>query len=266
MSNYYQVKNESWEIPPFITHELKAKSNEYAVCIPVINEGDRIRNQLLKMKHLTDLIDIVIADGGSSDNSLDLEFLKAQNVKSLLVKKGEGKLSAQMRMAMGFCIQEGYKGMVFIDGNNKDDTDAIPEFINKLKQGYDHVQGSRYIPGGKAVNTPMARHLGLKILHAPLISLASGFKYSDTTNGFRAYSSKFLSDNRVNPFRNVFPEYELHYYLAIRAPRLGYKTIETPVTRVYPKGKTPTKISPFKGYIKILITLFKASLQLYNPK
>jgi hypothetical protein len=29
----------------------------------------------------------------------------------------------------------------------------------------------------------------------------------------------------------VFAAYELHYYLAIRAARLGFRVIETPVTR-----------------------------------
>jgi len=38
-----------------------------------------------------------------------------------------------------------------------------------------------------------------------------------------------------------------------------YKTVETPVTRTYPKsGKTPTKISPIKVNIHILSVLFKA--------
>jgi hypothetical protein len=64
----------------------------------------------------------------------------------------------------------------------------------------------------------------------------------------------------------VFVRYELHYYLAIRAARLGFKTIETPVTRQYPKtGKTPTKISPVKGNLLILRTLAAAALGRFNP-
>ena len=53
----------------------------------------------------------------------------------------------------------------------------------------------------------------------------------------------------VAPFRDVFWNYELHYYLArARAARLGYRCLELPVTRAYPiMTKTPTKISPIKG-------------------
>jgi dolichol-phosphate mannosyltransferase len=163
-------------------------------------------------------------------------------------------------------VEQGYKGIITIDGNGKDGIDAIPKFVKLLKEGFDHIQGSRFIPGGLHVNTPLSRYLGLKILHAPLISLAAGFRYTDTTNGFRGYSRDFLLDPRVQPFRDCFSAYELHYYLAIRAARLKFKCIETPVSRVYPKGKVPTKISGFRGNLLVLKTLFKAALGHFNPE
>lgn len=264
---YYTLQHGDWQVPAFTYLELKPKAHKYAVCIPVINEGERVQRQLKKMQALglTEQIDIIMADGGSKDGSLNDTFLKEVGVRTLLTRKGPGKLSAQMRMAMAYAIEQGYEGCVFVDGNDKDDTSAIPSFVKLMEQGYDHIQGSRYIPGGHAENTPMARHLGLIILHAPLISLSAGFRYTDTTNGFRGYSSKFLADPKVNPFRDVFAAYELHYYLAIRAARLGYKVVETPVTRKYPKGKVPSKINSFKGYWKVLMTLFKAAAHQYNP-
>ena len=60
--------------------------------------------------------------------------------------------------------------------------------------------------------------------------------------------------------------YELHYYLAIRAARLGFRVTETPVTRRYPaSGKTPTKISPVKGNLRVLRTLAAAVLGRFDP-
>jgi len=104
------------------------------------------------------------------------------------------------------------------------------------------------------------------LLHAPAISLAAGRRYTDTTNGFRAYSRRLLTDPRVQPLRDVFSGYELHYYLAIRAARLGFRVIETPVTRRYPAtGKTPTKISPWRGNLLVLRTLAAAVLGRFNP-
>ena len=151
-------------------------------------------------------------------------------------------------MAFAWALRQGYEGVITIDGNNKDDPAAIPLFIQALDEGVDHVQGSRFIKGGRGVRTPVLRRLGVRFLHAPLIAYAARFPYTDTTNGFRAYSRRLLEDPRMAVFRAVLSGYELHYYLAIRAARLGLRITELPVTREYPQtGKTPTKISGWQG-------------------
>ncbi|MEI8635120.1 hypothetical protein P4S72_29845 [Vibrio sp. PP-XX7] len=151
-----------------------------------------------------------------------------------------------MRIAFALALAHDYKGVVVIDGNNKDSVENIRDFVEKLKQDMTHYSGSRFIPGGKAINTPISRLLGLKLLHIPMMRMASGFKYTDTTNGFRAYSSTLLASDKIALFRPLFTGYELHYYLAIESHR-GFKCTEIPVTRTYPKGKIPTQISPVQG-------------------
>ena len=257
---------ENWQVPEYELEEYFEKRHRYCVCIFVINEGEKIRKQLQTMAQYANQLDIILADGGSTDGSLEPTFLKSNGVRVLLTKTGSGKLSAQMRMAFAYALSQGYEGVITIDGNNKDDPSALPRFIRALNEGYDHIQGSRFIPGGKAINTPWQRLIGVKLVHAPLISLSSGFRYTDTTNGFRGYSRRLLLDTRVSPFRDIFIAYELHYYLAIRAASLGFKLLEVPVTRRYPSsGKTPTKISPLRGNILILNTLFKACLRQFDP-
>lgn len=60
--------------------------------------------------------------------------------------------------------------------------------------------------------------------------------------------------------------YELLAYLSIRATQLGLRACEVPVTRAYPaSGKTPTKISGFKGNSNLLQVLFAAATGKYNP-
>lgn len=247
-------------------HVFAPKRHRYCVAVFVINEGERVRAQLRGMAALADRIDIIVADGGSTDGSLALDTLGEFRLRALLVKRDAGRLSAQMRMAIAFAMDEGYDGLVVIDGNGKDDYSAIPRFMELLDAGYDHIQGSRYVPGGKGINTPLSRTLAVRLLHAPLIALAARFHYTDTTNGFRAYSRRLLTDPRVQPLRDVFVGYELHYYLAIRAARLGFRVIETPVTRSYPRtGKTPTKISPVRGNLRVLGTLMKAVMGRFDP-
>jgi dolichol-phosphate mannosyltransferase len=260
------ILQKGWQIPEFILLDFSKKSSQYAICVFTINEGEKLQNQITGMKPLAGDYDIIIADGGSVDGSTRHDFLVNNSVNTLLVKTGPGKLSAQMRMAFAFALERGYEGIITIDGNNKDTPAEASVFKQALLSGYDHIQGSRFIPGGKEINTPKTRLVAIKLVHAPLISLASGFHYTDTTNGFRAYSAKFLLDERVAPFRDIFESYELHYYLAIRAARLGFKVKEVPVTRRYPAhGKIPTKISPIRGNIRILATLLNAVLGKYNP-
>lgn len=248
------------DVPASRTDILAPRSTRYCVIVFVINEGDKVRKQLAAMSEFADLVDVVVADGGSTDGSLDLDYLRMSRVRALLTKTGAGKLSAQMRMALWWAMQEGYEGVVVVDGNGKDGIDALPEFVRLLDAGFDHVQGSRFIPGGRAVNTPPIRLVSVRLLHAPAISLAARRRHTDTTNGFRAYSRKLILDPSVAVFREVFSTYELHYHLAIessRAPR--FRTIETPVSRTYPKtGKVPTKISPVKGNAHVLGVLLKA--------
>ena len=258
--------NNDWDIPKFEKHEFFSKRHSYCICVFTINEGIKLQEQLKKMSVFSKDIDIVVADGGSVDNSVNIDILKKLCVNTLLIKKTSGKLGTQMRIAFGWALRRGYDGIIVIDGNGKDGVEAIPRFISKLREGYDYIQGSRFILGGHHENTPRLRLLGLRLLHIPLMRLASGFKYTDTTNGFRAYSSRFLINKKVALFRNIFVSYELHYYLAAQGPHLGFKCIEIPVSRSYPKtGPIPTKISPIKGHIDIIYKLIYTVLGRYKP-
>jgi dolichol-phosphate mannosyltransferase len=74
-----------------------------------------------------------------------------------------------------------------------------------------------------------------------------------------------LLDAKIAPFRDVFMTYELLAYLSYRAPKLGFRCLELPIIRRYPKGEVPTKISAFKGNLSVLLVLFKACFGRYNP-
>lgn len=255
-----------WQIPTFRIHQFKKKQTKYCICIPVLNEGARIKNQLKKMFPYSKMADIIIADWGSTDGSMDERFLKKCNVRTILSLQSPGQQGTQLRMGFSYALKQGYKGIIQIDGNNKDGVDSIPEFIKGLDEGFYYLQGSRFIKGGVAVNTPLVRYLAIRIIASPILSFGAGFFYTDVTNGFRGYSSKYLLHPQVQPFRDLFEQYEFNMYLTVRANQLGLKTKELSVSRKYPKGKVHTKISLFKGNFNFLTTILKASLGLYNPK
>ena len=152
------------EVPSYEIARWLGRTTRYGLAIPVINEGDRIHRLLARMTKLSlaEQIDIVIVDGGSTDGSLAESVLNEAKVRGLIVKKGPGKLSAQLRCAYAFLLDQGYEGIVTIDGNDKDDPDAIPAFIGALNDGYDFVQASRYIPGGIESHTPLKRRIAIR--------------------------------------------------------------------------------------------------------
>nr|WP_145550994.1 glycosyltransferase family 2 protein [Variovorax boronicumulans] len=267
MSTPTPADRHTWQVPLSETLLWQGRRHPWCVVIPVINEGERIQRLLARMAQLriADIADIVIVDGGSTDSSLELPALEAQGVRGLLLKRGPGKLSAQLRCAYAFALDQGYEGIVTIDGNDKDDPEAIPRFIDALRDGVDFVQASRFIAGGIAENTPPLRDLAIRLIHAPALSLSSGFRWTDTTQGFRAYSRRLLLSPGLALFREVFLEYELLAYLSHRSPRLGFKCVELATTRRYPPGEVPTKISAFRGNIKVLKTLVLACTGSYNP-
>lgn len=255
-------------VPHYWIDEYHEKSSGYCVLIPIINEGERIHKELERAyKHgVHEIADIIICDGGSTDGCTETSLLKNLGVNALLVKDDVGKQGAQLRMGISYALERGYTGIITIDGNNKDSIEDVPKFIDKLEDGYDLIQGSRFVAGGKAINTPFIRTISVKFLHAPIISLTAKQRFTDTTNAYRAYSRRYLEDDRVQPLRDVFMTYELLAYLSVRATQLGYRACEIPVTREYPAtGKTPTKISFFKGNYELLKILFKNAFGAYNP-
>jgi dolichol-phosphate mannosyltransferase len=256
-------------VPKFECTEYDPKTKDYVVLIPIINEGERIRKELQRAANaqIHNYADLVICDGGSTDGCTKEESLRHLHVNTLLVKQDEGRQGAQLRMGIWWALQRGYKGVITIDGNNKDSIEDVPRFIEKLEEGYDFVQGSRFVKGGKAIHTPWIRNLSVRLIHAPMISWTAGQRFTDTTNAYRAYSAKYLQDARVQPLRDIFMTYELLAYLSVRATQIGLKACEIPVTRAYPKkGKVPTKISFWKGNSELMKILLRNARGCYQPE
>ena len=253
-------------VPDYSVVPLRQVESSAILVIPVINEGDRILGQLDRIRRAEPDVSVVVADGGSTDGSMDPAVLRDLGVSTLLVKTGPGRLSAQLRMGIHYALTEGADHVLTMDGNGKDDVEGIDVILRAMRSGADFVQGSRFVAGGVAENTPWARLLAITLVHAPVVSLAAGHRYTDTTNGFRGHSRALLTDPRVAPLRDVFVTYELLAYLPIRAARLGYRVEEVPVARRYPRSAaTPTKIHGARGNYELLRILWSAARGAYDP-
>src|SRR6476469_5525786 len=74
------------EVPTYDIHEFHPRRSRYVVLIPVLEEGERILNQLRRMEFLRGIGDIIIGDGGSRDTTGDPTVMRNFAVRALLVK------------------------------------------------------------------------------------------------------------------------------------------------------------------------------------
>ncbi|MFC1892752.1 TIGR04283 family arsenosugar biosynthesis glycosyltransferase [Chloroflexota bacterium] len=61
----------------------------FSVIIPTLNEEEVIRSCIDKIREIDQNVEIIVADGGSSDNTVEIAM--AQNVKVCLSEKGRGR-------------------------------------------------------------------------------------------------------------------------------------------------------------------------------
>ena len=155
-------------------------------------------------------------------------------------------------------MKDGYEGVITCDGNDKDNiNESLPLFIKKLEEGYDVIQATRFTLGGKEKNTPLLRKIGIRLIASPLFSIASGVHYDDITNGYKAFSRKYILDSRLNWFRDDFYTYEHCYFPLLSVKKLGYSVCQVPTSRVYPKNELPSKIKGFSSNFKFFKLLIK---------
>jgi dolichol-phosphate mannosyltransferase len=166
------------------------------------------------------------------------------------------------RMGVGYAIREGieyalshgFDIVVVMAANNKDDPREICRLLKPImKDGYDYVQGSRFLPGGRRVKNPILRGIFSR-LYPFLWTLMTDIRCTDVTNGFRAYRTEILKDKRIDLWQSWLDSYGLEYYLHFKVLKLGYKTKEVPVSKVYPyrhKGGY-SKILPLRDWWQII--------------
>jgi len=90
-------------------------------------------------------------------------------------------------------------------------------------------------------------------MHPMLMSIITGKKVTDSTNGFRAFHLSIFKDKRIDISQDWLDKYELEPYLLYKAIKLGYNFKEAAVTKFYPPKKLGyTKMKPIVGWWSIL--------------
>jgi len=225
------------------------------ICIaPCYNELHKIDKVVSRITAAAVVDEILVVDDGSTDGSPDTAKVLGATILPLGKTLGVG---TAIRKGITYGIDNHFDIIVIIAGNNKDEPQEIVKLIAPIvREGYDFVQGSRFKKGGYYGEMPLYRRVATKI-HPLLFSLVAGKWVSESTNGFRAFTTALLQDKRINIWQEWLNEYELEPYLYYKVIKLGYKTTEVPVTKIYPpRNLSYTKMQPITGWWSILRPLF----------
>lgn len=202
--------------------------------VPTLNEFESM-TQIMPLVNKKWVDQILIVDGGSKDNTV--EWARTQGY-DVYIQKAPG-LRQAYREALDYV-----KGDVIItfspDGNSL--PEHIPPLIDKIREGYDMVIVSRYLPPAKSHDDSFITGFG-NWFFTKLINLFYAAKYTDTFVMFRAYKKNLLLDLHVlvdeeykTPEKLFKTRIPIEPLLSIRAARSGCKITEIP-------GDEPARIA-----------------------
>ncbi len=161
---------------------------EISVVLPCLNEEKSVGVCIKKINDVFEKLnlqgEIIVVDNGSTDNSVE-EAKRFKNVRILFENiKGYG---AALRKGIE---NTEARYIIMGDADNTYDFYEIPKFLEKLKEGYDLVIGSRF--KGKILKGAMSfshRYIGNPILSG-MLRLFFGGNVSDAHCGLRAFTKE----------------------------------------------------------------------------
>lgn len=203
--------------------------------VPVYNEETHIAALLDRFKPVLDagtVQEVVVVDDASTDQTPAI--LRNYPDVTVMTQPSNQGIGSSIRVAYRRALERNYDIFVIMAGNGKDDPAQIERLLAPvLCGGADYVQGSRFLPGGESQGLPRHRYLAMRIFSL-VFSLMVRRRFSDCTNGFRAYRTAILRDDRIGWAQSWLGQgYELEYYIHYKVAQLGYRVAEVPVSKIY---------------------------------
>jgi dolichol-phosphate mannosyltransferase len=229
------------------------------IIIPTYNEKENIQKLVeeifnLKIKNLH----ILIVDDNSPDKTGDIiENCKLKFPFLYLIQR-EKKLGIGGAYLAGFEFALNKKAdLIFqMDADFSHNPKEIPNFLNKIDEGFDIIIGSRRIKNGKIIGWGILRSLmslGANLSSRWILKL----KTRDLTSGFRCYKKEVLENLDFKKIKsNGYSFLEEIIYLC---ERKNFKIKEVPITFL-DRQRGKSKLS-FKEIILFFLTIFKLKIK-----
>ena len=221
-------------------------SVECSIVVPLYNEAltlDELYKRLTATMQQTHLsYEIVFVDDGSTDGTTDAIKQIADkdvHVTSIELRRNFGQTPA---LAAGLDAARG-EIIISMDGDLQHIPEEIPNFLEKINEGYDVVSGWRKV----RVDNAMTRKLPSRIANW-LASKISGIDIHDFGTTFKAYRREVIEN------LNLYGQ--MHRFIPALLSQMGLRIVEIPIENVpRPKGTSNYGISRTFAVAFDLITL-----------
>ena len=221
---------------------------KFSIVVPFHNEEENVTNLYARLKQVMEQVghtfELVLVDDGSSDRTYKLlEEIAAVDSRVLVVKlrRNFGQTSA---LAAGFDHASG-EYILSMDGDLQHDPNEIPNFLEKLEEGYDVVSGWRK----ERIDNFVMRRFPSRCANW-LMAKLSGVDIHDFGTTFKAYRREVIQN---------IPLYgEMHRFSPALASWYGASICEIPIRNVMrQKGKSHYGISrTFRVFFDLLTIRF----------
>ena len=209
-----------------------------SVVIPCLNEANSIAfciDKAIAAFRKSGLSgEIVVADNGSTDGSVEI----AEGHGARVIRVSERGYGAALKA--GISASRG-KHIIMGDADDSYDFSEIPNFVEKLRQGYDLVMGNRFRgeikPGAMP---PLHKYFGNPGLTA-LLNMFFHAGVGDSYCGMRAFTSEIYK--RID-IRSTGMEFALEF--VIKATQIGARISEIPIVLWPDKRGRPPHLRSFR--------------------
>jgi dolichol-phosphate mannosyltransferase len=224
--------------------------------IPVFREIGKIGTVIEKFSpESVDEVCLVVDDPDETIlKEIDDSRIRTHVPVTIIENPTKNGIGFAIKKGYTYALSHGFDLIVVMAGNGKDDPREIPRLTQPiLENGYDYVQGSRFLPGGRGERTPFLRRIFTRLFPFAWTFL-TGVRCTEVTNGFRAYKASILQDPEIDIWQDWLNGYELEYYLHYKVLTLGYRFTERPVSKIYSHAKRESysHISPLKDWQQIV--------------
>lgn len=222
--------------------------------MPVANEGATMNSIIEEIMALPydNLYLYPVIDSYSKDDTESIIRsweTKTDRVKCIFYEKSTGVISCYLE---GFrrAIEDGAEQILEMDGGGSHRPDEIPQFLEKMDEGYDCVWGSRFMAGGSMHEQPLYRRI-LSSGGTLLSNLVLGTRLKDMTSGFECFRREILESLNLDKFMSTGHMYQTEMRFYCR----NMKTVEVPIH--YVGTASSLKVSSVTEALKLLFKLKK---------